>query len=90
MVLVNSDPLFDFPTIFRLRVIGENSADFADFILEKVSEHIPSVTTENIQSQLSDGGKYLAVIVSFIAESRSQLDEVYRELSASDRVKFLL
>lgn len=87
---MNSDSLFDFPTIFRLRVIGENSADFADYILEKVNQHIPSVTIENIQSQLSEGGKYLAVVVSFIAESRSQLDEVYRELNASDRVKFLI
>ena len=87
---MNSDPIFDFPTIFRLRVIGENSADFADYILEKVSQHIPSVSSENIQSHYSEGGKYLAVVVSFIAESRSQLDELYRELSSLDRVKFLI
>lgn len=83
-------PEMDFPTVFRLRVIGNNEEDFATFIMVQVRRHVPELTEDSIDSRPSNGGKYLAVKVSFVAYSRAQLDNIYRDLSAESRVLFVL
>lgn len=83
-------PHMDFPTVFRLRVIGANQDDFATFVMVEVRKHVPDLTEDGIEARPSNGGKYLAVKVSFVAESREQLDAIYAHLSAQDRVIYLL
>jgi putative lipoic acid-binding regulatory protein len=83
-------PEMDFPTIFRLRVIGQNQEDFATFVMVQVRRHVPDLTEDGIDVRESNGGKYLAVKVSFVAESREQLDAIYTDLSNHERVIFLL
>lgn len=83
-------PEMDFPTIFRLRVIGANSDDFATFVFIQVRKHVPELTEDGVDARTSNGGKYLAVKVSFVAQSRDQLDAIYSHLSTQERVLFLL
>lgn len=83
-------PQMDFPTIFRLRVIGINQDDFATFIMMEVRKHVPDLNEDGIETRPSHGGKYLAVKVSFVAESREQLDAIYAHLNAQERVIYLL
>jgi len=80
----------EFPTFFRLRIVGRNDADFADFILERLLPYIPELLTEHIEIQPSAGGKYIAVHVSFTALSREHLDSIYRDLSGHERVLMIL
>jgi len=86
----NQRPVMDFPTIFHLRVIGNNEEDFATFVLVQVRRHVPELNEDSIISRPSNGGKYLAVKISFVAYSRAQLDEIYYDLSAEERVLFIL
>jgi putative lipoic acid-binding regulatory protein len=79
-----------FPTFFRLRIIGWNEADFPDFILERLLPFIPELLAENLELRPSGGGKYLAVHVTFFAESRSHLDSIYADLSTQERVLWIL
>lgn len=79
-----------FPTIFRLRVIGSNDEDFATFVMVEVRKHVPDLSEDNILARPSNGGKYLAVRVSFVAESREQLDAIYSHLSSQERVLYLI
>ena len=43
-----------------------------------------------VSSRLSNGGQYLAVTVTFTAQSRAQLDTIYRELGQHERVVMVL
>ncbi|MEW6179644.1 MAG: DUF493 domain-containing protein [Chloroflexota bacterium] len=83
-------PQMDFPTVFRLRVIGANQDDFATYVMVEVRKHVPDLTEDAIEAKTSNGGKYLAVKVSFVAESREQLDAIYAHLSAQERVIYVL
>ena len=59
-------------------------------MLDIVRRHVPDLPEDASRTRLSSGGKYLAVTVTFVAESREQLDALYRELSAHPRVVMLL
>ena len=59
-------------------------------MLDIVRRHVPHLPEGASHTRLSSGGKYLAVTVTFVAESREQLDALYRELSAHPRVVMLL
>ena len=43
-----------------------------------------------MRSRASSNGRYLSVTVTVTAESREQLDNVYRTLTASEQVLFVL
>ena len=43
-----------------------------------------------MRTRASRGGRYLAVTVTVRAQSRDQLDDIYRALSAHERVLFAL
>ncbi|KPL87480.1 YbeD family protein [Levilinea saccharolytica] len=81
-----------FPCEFPLKIIGDHSLedDFEAFVLPIVVRHVPYLDQGQVTRRLSSGGKYLAVTVTFIAESRLQLDDLYRELSSHKRVRMLL
>ena len=86
--LVDSSPL-EFPLIFPLKVIGRNADDFEGFVLSVVKTHAP-LSARTVTTRPSHGGKYLAVTVTFTAESREQLDAIYQELSGHERVLMTL
>lgn len=90
MDAANRPELMQFPTDFRLRVFGLDADDFASFVMVIVRRHVPELNEDGIDSHASHGGKYLAVRVSFVADSREQLDAIYRDLSAQERVLFVL
>jgi len=79
-----------FPTRFRLRVVGITAEDFAGFILESLLPYIPGLSLEDLEIHPSAAGKYTALHVSFTAESREQLDGIYTCLSASERVLWVM
>jgi putative lipoic acid-binding regulatory protein len=80
----------EFPCEFPLKVIGENKDDFAIYATDVVKRHVPDLDLGPISHQLSGGGKYLSVSFLFTAASRDQVDDLYRELTASKRVKWVL
>ena len=80
----------EFPMDFPLKAIGSGIEDFEAFVVEIVRRHLPEDAATTSTTRLSEGGKYLAVTVSFVAHSRAQLDDIYRELSSHKRVKMLL
>jgi len=86
----STDTLLDFPTLFPLKAIGLGVEDFEEIVVSIVRRHVPALPTDAATSRLSAGGKYLAVTVTFVAESKAQLDALYRELTAHERVVMLL
>jgi len=58
-------------------------------VISVVQTHVP-LSARTVTTRPSQGGKYLAVTVTFVAESREQLDAIYQELSGHKRVLMAL
>jgi putative lipoic acid-binding regulatory protein len=82
--------LLEFPTEFPLKAIGTGPEDFEALVLDIVRKHVPGLLDSASTTRPSGAGNYLAVTVTFMAESQEQLDAIYMELTAQPRVKMLL
>lgn len=80
----------DFPTVFPVKVMGANQDDFERLVLEIVRKHAAIAEEQLVVSRLSRNGRYVSVTVPIHAENQAQLDNLYRELSAHERVLMML
>ncbi len=85
-----SDTPLEFPCRFPIKAIGAADDDFTDHVRELILRHVPSLADDALSTRDSAGGRFLAVTVVIEATSRDQLDAIYRELTASERIKFAL
>jgi uncharacterized protein len=86
----SEDGVLKFPTSFPLKVIGVNDNDFETYVIRLVTRHVPYLDGDEVSSRESSQGKYLSVTLTFIAESRAQVDAIYMDLTASERVLFVI
>lgn len=84
------DTLIEYPCDFPLKIMGERTDDFAQTVVEIVLRHAPDFRAETVEMRASSSGKYLSVTCTVRAESREQLDNLYRELSGHPDVKVVL
>jgi putative lipoic acid-binding regulatory protein len=84
------ETLLKFPCSFPLKVIGKDENDFEMFVVSIVRKHVPLVKKSDVANRSSDSGKYLAVTITFVAESKEQIDALYEELQAHERVIVVL
>ncbi len=75
-----------FPCQYPVKVIGKDEDNFYEFVLDLITRHVPELSADDFSTRRSGGGKYLAVSVSFIAQSRAQVDGLYKELGQHSRV----
>ncbi len=87
--LCEESPL-TFPCQFPIKAMGLAEDDFDLLVVEIVRRHAPDIKEGAVTSRLSRGGKYVSVTVTVDAESREQLDTLYRALHAQERVLILL
>ena len=83
-------PLLEFPCTYPLKAIGKHAEDFEMHIVSIVEQHVPRLDKTAVSTRPSNGDKYLAVTVTFTAESQAQLDNLYQSLNDSSRVLMLL
>ena len=81
--------LLAFPCTFPLKVVGLNAEAFERAVREVVRKHLGDIAVE-YEARKSSGGKYLSVTATFAAESREQVDAIYRELNGHDLVVMTL
>lgn len=84
------DTLLEFPCDFPLKIMGARSDGFAQTVVEIVLRHAPDFRAETVEMRVSSGGNYLSITCTVRAESRQQLDNLYRELSGHPAVKVVL
>jgi putative lipoic acid-binding regulatory protein len=73
-----------------LKVIGHNREDFQEQIYLLVSRHVPGLSRAALTARPSGAGRFLALTVTFTAESREQLEAIYEELSRHELVVLTL
>lgn len=79
-----------FPCRFPIKAIGPAEDDFVGHVRTLIERHVAELPDAAIQTRDSAGSRFVSVTVTIEATSREQLDAIYRELSASARIKFAL
>ena len=82
--------LLVFPTDFPIKVMGKSVEGFAETIIAVVLEHAPDFDAAMLERRTSKDGNYLSVTATIRANSRQQLDALYRALTAHPMVKVVL
>ncbi len=80
------ESLMKFPCSFPIKAMGKATQDFSILVVEIIRKHHPDVTEAAVKTKPSRAGKYLSVTVTIDAQSREQLDNIYLELTAHERV----
>lgn len=78
--------LVQFPCHFPLKVIGRNKEEFEIQVMRLIQKHVTETDTAQCRRRLSAGNKYLALTISFMAQSQEQLEAIYRELKGLESV----
>jgi putative lipoic acid-binding regulatory protein len=93
----NGDPLqtgqetlLQFPTDFPLKIMGRRHDDFAQTVLDVVLRHAPDFDGASMEMRASTKGNYLSLTCTIRAQSKQQLDDLYRELSSHPMVSMVL
>lgn len=84
------ETLLEFPCDFPIKVIGRAAPDFDALVYTLVRNHVPDLGEGALSSRTSGQGKYQSVTVVVRATSKAQLDAIYRELTACERILMVL
>jgi putative lipoic acid-binding regulatory protein len=77
---------FEFPCRFPIKAMGRTGEEFDTLVVEIVRRHAPDLNEGAITLRESRGGKWISVTLVIEAKSKAQLDAIYRELSAHEKV----
>jgi len=81
---------FVFPTDFPIKIMGPNRLEFEPQMIAIVRSHAPDLDISTVEVRQSRAGNYLSLTVTIRAQSRAQLDAIYRELTGHPWVKVVL
>ena len=79
-----------FPCDFPIKVLGKSNFEFESAVLTIIRKHIPNLSEGAVQLKTSQEGNYLSITATLYVESQKQLDDLYRELVASEFVLMVL
>ena len=75
-----------FPCQFQVKAMGLDDGRFHEVVIEIIRRHCDKVDTDGLRTRASRGGKYVSVTVVIEASSRAQLDAIYDDLTAHEKV----
>lgn len=79
-----------FPCEFPIKAMGLAINDFDSLVVELVRRHVSDLKEGAVRTRNSKKGKYVSVTVSVTAESQIQLDNIYQELTACEKILMVL
>lgn len=83
---MSDDSVMEFPCSFPIKLMGRETAVFRQTARELVEKHTGPLDDDAIESALSRNGRFVSVTITVFAESREQLDNIYRDATAHDDV----
>ncbi len=93
MATVDSAPEespLSFPCEIAVKVLGRNAPEFRAEARNIVGRHYADLPEDAISEQLSRKDAYLSLTFVVNAQSREEIDALYRELTASDEILMVL
>lgn len=82
--------MYDFPCEYPIKAIGLANSEFESVVFEIVQKHVDAIHDHQISRKKSRHEKYVSITVSIMAESRLQLENLYRELKSHELVIVVL
>ena len=87
---MTEETLLEFPCDFPIKMMGRDTPEFHTTVRELVEKHTGPLGDDAIQNSLSRNGRFVSVTITVTAESREQLDNIYREVTAHEDVLMAL
>ena len=84
------ETLLKFPTPFPIKAMGKRADRFAQSVLEIILQHAPDFDANTLEMRPSKNGNFLSVTATINAQSKVQLDDIYRALTAHPLVLMAL
>ena len=79
--------LAEFPSLFPIKIMGEQHPEFREAILVAIRVHAPDLDETLVVERVSSKGNYTGFTITVNAQSQEQLDNIYRALTSHPRVK---
>lgn len=87
---MSDKPTLEFPTEFPIKVMGRQNSDLRVRARQIIEKHAGTLSDDQVRERPSAGANFLALTFVIQATSQTQLDEIYRELTACDAVLMAL
>jgi putative lipoic acid-binding regulatory protein len=87
---LDTETLFEFPCQFPIKAMGLAERDIPALVLEILTRHAPGIGPSALRQRASANGKWLSVTAIIEAESKTQLDAIYQELTAHEAIVYVL
>ena len=84
------DSIIEYPCDFPIKAMGLASDPIEDIFINIVRKHMPHMESFNIKRQLSSNNSYISVTIETRAHNREQLDNIYLDLSAHEKIMMTL
>ena len=81
------EALIDYPSVFKMKIIGRNESSFAMEMVQIVADSC-GVASSDIEYSERANGKWLSVTVNAPVESAEMLYSLYENVDKDPRVKF--
>lgn len=86
----NEETIMAFPCQFPVKAMGIAEEDFDILVVSIIRKHVPDLSENAVKSRMSQEGKYISITVNVEAQSKQQLDNIYLELTAHEKVLWAL
>jgi putative lipoic acid-binding regulatory protein len=86
----SDESLIEYPCDFPIKAMGLATDAIEAIFTDIVRRNLPHQQTFEIKRRDSKNGKYISITIILKAENREQLDAVYRELSAHEKILMTL
>ncbi len=81
-------PLLEFPAEYTIKVLGRDTGSFVELVTATVAEYAPDLGPAELRP--SSKGRFVAVNITFTAQSWEQLGSIHQALNACDQVAMIL
>lgn len=86
----NKETLFEFPCQFPIKIMANPEKETTEFILGVFEKYVPEYNNIDFKVKESKTGKYISITAIFKAQSKEQLDNIYKEISSHPEVHMVL
>ena len=86
----DEESIMEFPCQFPIKVMGAAEENFDLLVAGIVRRYVPDIMEGAVKSRNSQKGNYISITVTVTATSSEQLDSIYTDLTAHEKVLMAL
>ncbi len=75
---------------YPVKVLGESSADYQDFVVAIMAKHVLDLRLDNIKSNESSNGRFTSITFFITATGVDQLEALHKDLIQHKRIRMVM